>query len=237
MKKLNQIKKNLLDIFFPKFCLGCGKEGIYLCQDCRACLEVSEDSFCLCQNPKRLIEEGKCRKCKSKELDGLYFGVSYQNKLIKKLIRQFKYEPFIKELAKPLTDLIITHFLLLDKAHNFWEGKILVSIPLSKRKLKKRGFNQAEEVAEELSKIFKIPLIFNCLVKIKETPPQAELSEKERKENIKGLFLVKEKEEVKDKKILLVDDVYTTGATMEEAAKVLKEAGAKEVRGIVVARG
>ena len=113
----------------------------------------------------------------------------------------------------------------------------MVPVPLSKRKLKRRGFNQAEEIAKELSKILRIPLISSCLVKIKETPSQTELSEKERKEKIRRAFLVKEKQGIEDKKILLVDDVYTTGATIEEAAKVLKEAGAKEVFGMVIARG
>ena len=228
------LKIFLLNIFFPKFCLGCEKEGTYFCEDCKACLEISEDNFCLCENPKRLTEEGKCSNCQLKELNGLYFTVSYQNKLIKKLIHQFKYEPYIKELAEPLANLIITHFLLLDKSNQIWKGKILVPIPLSKGKLKERGFNQAEEIAKNLSNFLKIPLC-NCLVKIKETPSQVDLSEKERRENIKRVFEIEE--EAKDKRILLVDDVYTTGTTMNEAAKVLKEAGAKEVWGVVIARG
>jgi len=75
------------------------------------------------------------------------------------------------------------------------------------------------------------------LAKIKETPPQAELSDEERKENLKGSFSCRSPDLVKGKKIILIDDVYTTGSTMEECAKVLKMAGAKEVVGIVVARG
>jgi len=228
------LKNFLLNIFFPKFCLGCEKEGTYFCEDCKACLEISEDNFCLCKSPKRLTEGGKCNNCQPKELNGLYFTVSYRNKLIKKLIRQFKYEPYIKELAEPLTSLIITHFLLLDKGNQIRKGKILVPIPLSKRRLRERGFNQAEEIAKNLSKFLEIPLC-NCLVKIKETPSQVDLSKKERRENVKGVFEIDE--EAKDKRILLVDDVYTTGTTMNEAAKVLKEAGAKEVWGVVIARG
>jgi len=108
---------------------------------------------------------------------------------------------------------------------------------LEKRKLKQRGFNQAEEIAKELSSFLKIPLVSDCLTKIKETLPQVELSGKKREENIKGVFLVKNNEKTRGRKVLLVDDVYTTGSTMEEAARVLKTAGAKEVWGVVVARG
>ena len=230
------MKNYLLDIFFPKFCLGCGKEGTFLCQDCQSCLEILEDNFCLCETPKRLPEAGKCSSCRTKKLDGLFFAVSYQNKLIKKLIQEFKYEPFIKDLAEPLTNLIISHILSLNEGNRFKKGDILIPIPLSKRKLKSRGFNQSEEIDKELSKELKIPVIADCLIKIKETPAQMELSGEERQENIKGVFEVIKKEKIQGKKILLVDDVYTTGATMEECAKILKLSGAKEVWGIAVAR-
>lgn len=232
-----KIKNFLLDILFPKFCLGCKTEGTYLCEDCKACLEISENVFCLCETPQRLSFGGKCPKCSFKKLDGLYFALSYRNKMVKKLIHQFKYEPFIKDLSENLTDLIITHFQTLNKYEKDFEGKILIPIPLSRKKLKNRGFNQAEEIAKKLSEKLKIPILTNGLIKTKENLPQMELSGKERQENIKGAFEVIKKEEIQGKKILLVDDVYTTGATMEEAARVLKEAGAKEVFGVVIARG
>jgi ComF family protein len=109
-------------------------------------------------------------------------------------------------------------------------------VPLGKRRLKWRGFKQAEELAKELSSFLKIPLVSDCLIKIKETLPQVELSEKEREENIKGVFKIKNDEKILGKKILLVDDVYTTGSTMKECARILKRAGAKEIIGIVIAR-
>ena len=241
MDWFDKIKIAILDIFFPKFCLGCGKEGTYLCKDCQSCLEISENIFCLCKKPKMipLLESseilGKCNACRSKNLDGLFFPLSYKHNLVKEIIHQLKYEPFVKDLAKTLTELIIAHFFLLDNK-KVWENKILVPIPLERKKLKWRGFNQAEEIAKELANKLGIPLLTECLKKIKITLPQAELSEKERKGNIKGAFLARNTNLIKNKKVLLVDDVYTTGATMEEAAKVLKEAGAKEVWGVVVAR-
>ena len=233
---INKVRKFILDLLFPQFCLGCQKEGDYLCQDCQATLEISQYRYCLCKKPIRLPEGGKCRFCQSKKLNGLYFALSYQNNLVQKLIRKFKYEIFLKELAKPLTSLIITYFQLLDNKPDF-SNFILIPVPLEKKKLKKRGFNQAEEIAKEISIFLKIPLVNNILIKIRETLPQVELSDKEREENILGAFSCQNKNEIKGKKILLVDDVYTTGSTLEECARVLKEAGAKEVWGLVVARG
>ena len=220
-KSMRRKAKNFIfDLLFPKFCLSCQKEGNYLCEDCQSILLVS----------------GVHQKNPTQNLKDLYFAIDYQQPLIKNLIKLFKYQPFVKELVIPLTSLIITHFQLIEKSTADFVNFILVPVPLERKKLKWRGFNQAEEIGKELANFFGIPLITNCLIKIKETLPQVELSDEERRENIKGAFLVKDKELIKNKKILLIDDVYTTGATMEECARVLKKAGAKEVIGIVIAR-
>lgn len=214
-----RMKNFLLDLFFPKFCLGCNKEGNFLCPDCSSLLEISDSH-------KNFHDE---------ILDDLYFPLDYDNFLVKKLILNFKYSPLIKELAKEISSLIINHFLLLDEKPDFSDF-IILPVPLSKRKLKWRGFNQAEEIAKEIAKFFKIPLISDCLVKKRETEDQVNLSEKERKKNLKGAFFVQNPEKISGEKILLIDDVYTTGSTIRECAKVLKEARAKKVVGIVFAR-
>ena len=230
-------KKFFLDLAFPKFCFGCQKEGSYLCEDCLSLLEISEYNYCLCKKPLRLPQTGKCSLCRQKKLDGLYFAASYQNKILKKLIQSFKYEPYAKELSEPLTSLIIAHFELTNRPFSNEDEWMLIPVPLSKNKEKRRGFNQAEEIAKELSEKLKLPLVSDALVKTKETLPQVDLEEKERMENIKGAFALAPKAKIKNKKIMLADDVYTTGATMEECARVLKNSGAKEIWGTVVARG
>lgn len=236
-KNIDAIKNFLLDILFPKLCLGCSKEGTYLCEDCLSLIGVLEHQFCPhCQN---ITADGKtCKNCRRfTKLNGLYFAASYQNNLAKQLIHQLKYEPyFAKELVKPLANLIITHFSLLDKKPDFSDFMLIPS-PVYKKRLKWRGFNQAEEIAKELSVFLNTPLLNNVLVKTKETLPQIELSGAEREENIKNAFSCLEPEKIRGKKILLVDDVYTSGATMEECARLLKTAGAKEVWGAAVARG
>jgi len=235
---LSKTKEFFLDFLFPKFCISCGKEGSYLCQDCFSLIDILERQYCpFCPQPKVVIDGKTCNFCKrSKSLNGLYCAASYNNFIIKKLINQFKYEPYIKELSKPLFSLIVAHLINLDKVKNF-QDYIFVPIPLHKKKLKKRGFNQASEIAKELSRILKIPFFDDILIKIKQTPAQMELKKEEREKNIKGIFLCQKPEIIQRKKILLVDDVFTTGSTMEESALTLKRAGAKEVWGIVVARG
>ena len=233
---MKKIKKFLLDLFFPKFCFNCKKEGSYLCQDCQSLLEISQYQYCLCPKPKRLFQGGKCKDCRSKKLDGLYFAIPYQSPLIKELIQKFKYHPFAKELAETLSFLIITHFQLLDNKPNF-SNFILTPIPLSEKRLKWRGFNQSIEIAREVSKSLKLPLVSNCLIRIKNTHPQVELGAEARKENVKDIFVCQDKKEILGKKILLIDDLYTTGATMEEAARVLKKAGVKKVYVLALAKG
>jgi len=245
--KNNKLENFALDLFFPKFCLGCQKEGTYLCDDCRTLLDISEHDYCLCDyKPTRLLPEqktGKCPKCQNKKISGLYFALPYKEKpLTKKIIHQFKYQPYLKDLSKTLASILIEHFVLSGKnTDEIWENSILIPVPLDKNKLKIRGYNQSEELAKELSKVLQVPVISDILVKIKSTKPQMELSKKEREENLQNAFAIKKSAGLANKKIFLVDDVYTTGSTMQECAKVLKEPadgylGAKQVWGICVAR-
>ena len=232
-------EKFFLDTLFPQFCLGCQREGNLVCYDCLMSIEISEYQYCpFCRKPKRVFEKGTCSLHRKMNLDGLFVATSYQNPLAKRMIVSFKYEPYLKTLAKPLAFLIISHFLLSEKEKIFrpLENSLLLPIPLSFYKKRRRGFNQAEEIGKYLSEFFKVPLLSNNLIKIKKTQPQVELKKEERIKNIQGAFKVRRPAEIQGKKIFLIDDVFTTGATMEEATRVLKIAGAREVWGIAVAR-
>lgn len=227
---------------FPKFCLGCKKEGVYLCQDCRSTLDISELDYCLCgKDPIRILPEannGKCQRCRDKKLSGLFFALPYKEKqLTKKLIYQFKYSPYLKDLSETLASIIIEHFIVTKRNTNeFWNNGILIPVPLDSKKLKIRGYNQSEELAKELAKILKIPVVSDYLIKIKSTKPQMELTKEGREVNLKDSFDIINPDKIRGKKIFLVDDVYTTGSTMEECAKVLKGAGIKQIWGIAIAR-
>ncbi len=202
-------------------------------------VDVCDFTYCpFCSKPERVFDKGKCKKHNAKFLDGLSFPANYQDKLVKTMIWQFKYEPFLKILAPILAFLIITHFV--KTKNNLFlangENSLLLPVPLSKKKKSERGYNQSEVLAFELSLALKIPLLKNALAKIKNTPSQVGLSFEQRAQNIQGAFLIKNPLSLKNKNILLVDDVFTTGATMEECARVLKMAGAASVWGIAIAR-
>ena len=241
MRNFKKIKNFVLDVFFPKFCLGCGKEKTWLCEDCQALLEIQEENFCpVCG--KLTLDFKTHEFCKRKtNLEGLFWAVDYNNPLVKKLILKFKYTPFAKELVKPIAKILISHFLLTEFPFKKYTGRtranyqfVLVPIPLTRKRLKWRGFNQAELISKEVSRFFQLP-VENFLIREKEREPQMKIQDlKKRKENIKGVFSCHLPEKVKGKNILLIDDVCTTRATLEEAAKVLKKAGAKQVWGVVI---
>lgn len=237
---LKTISKFLLDLFFPKKCLGCGKAGAYICDNCVNKIELGKNNRCpFCGKivPDSLI----CQKCREKHfLDRLIWAVPYSNPLIKELIRIFKYH-YIKELARPLAQLLIKS---LENISNI----VIVPIPLHERRLKERDFNQAELLAKEIAEHYSLPLETGILKRKRAVTPQAQIKDhKTRKTNIKGIFeispefskkcVAENKNLLKNKTIILIDDVITTGATLSEAAQVLKRAGVKEVWGLVVAKG
>lgn len=213
-----------------------------MCDDCRSLLEIPEYSYCLCDSNHTVIPPGqnfgKCPKCKDKKLSGLYFGLPYKEKaLTRKLVHQFKYKPYLKDLAKTLASIIIEQLVISGRnTEIIWKNSALVPIPLEIKKIKTRGYNQSEELAKELSFFIKIPVLSDVLLKIKTTKAQMELSKEERHKNLAGAFIIKKPEKFSGKKVFLVDDVYTTGATMEECARILLAAGAKSVWGIAMTR-
>lgn len=240
MSKLIFLKKVIhfiSDLLYPAICFGCGKEGDYLCLNCFKKLIQGIKFVCpICEKPSFC---GKtCLTCQKKtHLNGLVFIAPYQNQLVQKLIHSFKYE-LAKGLAKPLASLMAKTILDSELKNLFLKDDwLIVPIPLHLKKLRERGFNQAELLAKEISQETKIPFGEKVLIKIKNTLSQTTLQEKERKENIKGVFDIKNINLLKNKNVILVDDVTTTSATLEEAAKILKRAGVKLVWGLTLARG
>jgi len=231
---ITNLKNLLLDIFFPKKCLNCGREETFFCEDCLSLIEINPFKYCLCNQPQKIITPKQCPRCRSKKLDGLFAATNFNQPQVKKLIYSFKYKPQIKELNIYLAYLILTHLYLIAKY--FPPNSLLIPVPLFIKKQKRRGFNQAEEIGKIISEKIYIPLKVDNLIRIKNTDSQTKLNKKQRIENIKNAFIIKDKDTIKGKIIFLIDDVYTTGATMEECAKVLKKAGAREVWGLVAAR-
>jgi ComF family protein len=177
-------------------------------------------------------KRNKCENCHNRHLDKILSATDFNNAIVKEVIHKLKYG-YIEDLSIPLSLLILNHLQTIDCQID--KRFVIIPVPMYLKKKRRRGFNQSEEIAKLISVSTGIPLS-TTLIKTKETKPQMDLNRKERTENIKNCFAVKNKEEVENKTILLLDDVYTTGMTMDECAKVLKENGSKEVWGLSVAR-
>ena len=176
-------------------------------------------------------------KCKSKyTIDGAFSAIAYKG-IVKKLIYNFKYKPYLSDFKNSLVELFYESIIqneIFQKA--YVSSPILAPIPLHKTRLKVRGYNHAKLLADGLSKKLNLPLI-EILQRTKNTKSQFGLDLKKRKENISNSFAVLPNIPIsKYPNIFLVDDILTTGSTLLEAAKVLKRRGAKRVWGLTLAR-
>lgn len=225
----------LHDLIFPKACLGCRREGQWLCSDCLEKIGLTATSVCpICKQPSKncLV----CSKCRGQSfLDGLWVIADYDDRLVQDLIKALKYD-YINELAVELGRLVQKYFVSVapDRA-----GTFLLPMPLHRRRLLERGFNQSELIAKSVGEFLGLPLAEPLLRRKKYLPAQAKLSRPARMANIKSAFVYDERFSQADRRmnLILVDDVYTTGATMQECAKVLKKSGFDKVWGLVIARG
>jgi len=174
---------------------------------------------------------------KKKALKAIFAAGRYDDPILREAIKSFKYQS-IESLKKPLAKLAIDYLKKENLADKF-SGFVIAPIPLTLRRRLNRGFNQSELLAKEIGGFLNCPVV-NLLKRRKFNFPQAEIPDwKRRKENISGAFVLAPVIDVGHlyKKIILVDDVSTSGATLEEAASVLKKAGAEEIYGLVIAKG
>lgn len=207
--------------FFPKICYGCGKEGSFVCQNCRP------DVPCLLDNPLKFHQSND-------KLDGLISYYRYHG-WAAAIVKAAKFgdQPrfrALEELSKEFAEELSNKTLLFDK------GTVLVPIPLHWWRQRKRGYNQAELIAKQLSKTLNIPMDTHLLMRNIYTEPQT-LQEKpaRRAKNISGAFCIKSNASIPERAIL-VDDVWTTGATMQECCRMLKLTGVKTVWGTTILR-
>ncbi len=218
------------DLIFPNFCIGCGKEGKLLCDDCRKTSTVSIQKICpVC----KLIDQP--RNCAGSRLDNLWVLSHYQDFLVAESIHKIKYE-----LTQDLINLKWGDYLV-----KFWQrfnseisrDAIVIPVPLHRKRFLARGFNQSELVAQKLSKISGLVVNNKLLKRIIYNEPQVGLSGLERIDNVRGIFRVnfRELSNCWGKEIILIDDVYTTGSTLRECANELKKAGFSKVNGLVLA--
>lgn len=237
---LNNVIRSIGSLLFPPVCVYCGAERPN--DDSVACIECSrnilpvERPFCaLCGRPAPGLNSGInrfCGKCSSHRpsFDKARFCVYYSS-VVRRGILQFKFNSSLY-LGEALLGLLSKTF----EEHFLSENlDAIIPIPVHKKRLLHRGYNQCAVLAGKLGARFGIPAPTDVLVKTRNTVPQTQLKRKQRMDNIKGSFDVKKPGKVKGKRVLVLDDVFTTGSTVSEAALTLKRHDVEVVQALVLA--
>jgi ComF family protein len=242
LEDVREVGAALLDLFFPIRCAGCGDAGMYAgesrwCQTCRESLAWVGSPLCPCCGTPFLDSPASpdhlCGDCLNGafHFDSARSAVLYGG-VVRERIHQLKFGGKL-HWTPPLAEL-------LERA---WRSDatqqsvdVIVPIPLHIRRLRQRGFNQSALLARELGRRVELPVRFDVLDRTRWTDPQTRLKRNARLENVKGAFEALRPARLEGRSVLLVDDVFTTGTTISECARVLKKAGAAEVHALTAAR-
>lgn len=225
---------SVLDLIFPKACIGCGKEGTYICSNCVTKVRLAKPICPYCE--KSSIDGVTHARCLRKfGLDGLVSVWEYEG-VIRRAVLALKYR-YSTEVGKELSDLFVSAMKSQNTKYLIPDTGLVVPIPLYWYRQNARGFNQAIEIGKAVAAQMGWKFVSDLLVKKRSTFSQVELKGDERRQNLKDVFAINldSNLELPDS-ILLFDDVFTTGSTLKEATKVLKRAGAKKAWGLTIAR-
>jgi len=233
MSVIPQIKRLggiTLDLLFPKSCVGCGREGSYICEACRSTLTRMPSLICpKCGRPQ--INGIMCPDCINwrSNIDGIRSPFRFKG-TVRQAVLQLKYKN-IRALA-PMLALLMYEYLVTRPI----PAEVLVPVPLHPKRLRERGYNQSELLAKELGKLMAMPIETKTLIRKKYSPPQARTtSVEQRRRNMIDAFSCNGNR-FQNCRILLIDDVSTSATTLDACAKSLKESGALSVWGLVLAR-
>ena len=231
-----QTAARMISLIYPLRCPVCDRPvrpyGEDICLACMKKLKALKQPFCEKCGKKISKPTGICMDCSRREHTFTRCRSAFEYDTVRASIYRFKYlgrREYSKVFAE-MTDRILADYLYGVRPD------AIVPVPLSREKERTRGYNQARAYAGELSKLMNIPLLDDALIRVRNTAPMKLLPPPERAKNLKNAFKSGQNV-VKSKSILLVDDIYTTGATMDECAKVLFEAGADKVYCVALASG
>ncbi len=241
MSVLGGIVSRLGDLLYPRRCLVCGEDlepgpSGPLCREHRRAVVLIEDPFCERCGKKmfaRATGELICDECRqTRRHFERAFSATLYNDTMKALVHRYKYD-MRQYLAAPLAQWMIE---FMHRHINAESLDAIVPVPLHWRRYHYRGFNQAIALARALAREFALPVVRHVLRRKRHTVPQVNLGPKERVKNIKDAFRVRKAERIAGKRLLLLDDVYTTGATINECARILNHAGAASVIAFTLTR-
>lgn len=222
MNKILKVKEEILNLIYPPICGICGKiHSKSLCNKCEIELKKQSES--------QIIKGGI--EIEDKYFNELMYIFKYEGQ-IRKLILDYKFN------EKSYIYLAFVNFLLKNKKifENIESYDTIIPVPISKKRLNKRGYNQSLLIAKEIAEQTKLELLNNCLIKTKNIIEQSKLSKEERIQNIKGVYAIKNRKLIQNKKILLIDDIYTTGSTVNECSKILRQGNPSKIGILVLAK-
>lgn len=228
LTRIGGLGRGLLDLVYPPRCPGCARVGELFCEKCRSAVRPYPIATCP-RCGRGQTSRSLCAACAAEpaQIDGICPATIYTHPM-REAIQSYKYEN-MRDLAGPLAQWLVAAW----HAHDI-TADVIVPVPLHARREAERGYNQAELLARELSRQVGVPTAPRELVRTVRTRPQVGLTRAERQRNIAGAFQCTDK--VPGLRIVLVDDVCTTGATLESCAAALKDRGAATVVGLTVAR-
>lgn len=231
---------SVLDWIYPPRCMACRnplplndrrQRARWLCGPCETLLEQLKPPFCKrCGHPVA-EEDTPCPSCRGRTPVYTYNRSVYAYEgLIRELFHEMKFR-YKKHFAAGMGELLADACAVSD-----FDGVFsLVPVPMFHRKKRRRGFNQAEVLSNALTRRFGVPTAADLLIRVRETPPQSGLSPRRREENMAGAFRLNEAFDVKDRFFYLIDDIHTTGASLNECARILLEGGAAGIACITFA--
>lgn len=233
-------REALISLCFPPHCASCRVDtapGVHLCEACAKGAKRIEAPRCeRCSEPfSGALSEGfVCTNCADRTLHFEAAVAPWLSRgVVREFIHRFKYDRE-RHLRLPLGAWLFD--ALDDERLQRRAFDLIVPVPLHSTRLRERGFNQAEELARLLSRHCGVPMA-DALKRTRYTTTQTRLDRHERMENLRGAFCLRQSAAVQNRHLLLVDDVFTTGSTVDECARILREAGAASVRVATVARG
>jgi len=218
---LRQIINNLLDLILPNYCVLCDhnikSDDYNLCNTCTSNLPTQNNTCFKCAISLTNTTDKICGKCQYNPPPWNFAIAPYEyNEQIKFIISSFKYRQHIY-LGKTLAKRFIKNL-----PNSYLKPDLLIPVPLHKKRIAMRKFNQSQQIAKHIGKDLAIKVSVSCCYRVINTPQQAKLNYQQRKDNIKDAFIIKRPEMITNKHIAIVDDVYTTGATLEVISKLIK---------------
>ena len=230
------ISNLFLELIFPGRCAVCdsvlawGRKEI--CEECNGKLQYSDGNVCMkCGKPVK-TEEEYCYDCRNKVHYFKQGAALFPYEYIRNSLYKFKYSGR-REYAAFYGRQMAYH---MEEKRRLWKPEALIPVPIHKRKLKKRGYNQAELIARQLSEFWNVPVMTNLIVRCKNTRPMKEVVGTDRQNNLKKAFKLGVND-VKLNTIIIIDDIYTTGSTIDAVAKICMEAGISNIYFLTVSIG